>query len=144
MSDGPKHFHAPRRARVAAPAESGSAVQLPGLSVAEWTAFELASRFREVSSTVRFRDSAAYDLTDVATFIARSLRNRARPDATLTRATKLVAEFLDFTLTRDHPLPFSGEESLIAVAKWLAELARRGRAAPGLGRYSLRAYGEAL
>ena len=53
-------------------------------------AFSAACLFMSVSDTFKFRDIPAYDDVDVADFILRSLRNRARPDITLRRVVSFI------------------------------------------------------
>ena len=145
-SSGPRHFHAPKRRRVA-PGELAALdadTAFAGLNETDRLAFRTESLFRGTSSTFRFCDSSAYEVHDVADFIVRALRSRARKDATSAMASKLVAELYIFAVKRVPPMPVRGDESLIAVTKWLELLAKRGKTAPGLGRYELKVYGGAL
>ena len=107
-------------------------------------AFYTACLFRGHSATFRFCACAAYRSEDVAEFIVRSLRSRAKSDSTLTRASEFAGEFHTFATSMDPPFPFCGQESLIAVTKWLDSLVARGGAIPSMGRYSLKVYGGAL
>ena len=145
-SNGSKHFHGPstsrKRARPTPPPEGSQSSG--GTNSAETQAFEVACLSKSKSATFSFCSNIAYDSVDVADFVVRSLRNRARSDVTLTRVSKLAKEFYDFTQAVSPPLPYAGEESLIAVTKWLDMLGKRGKTVPGLGRYALKVYGEAL
>ena len=145
-ASGPRHFHAPKRQKTVSDAltPEDAETKIIGLNEIERLAFRTAVLFRSNSPTFRFCDSPAYNVFDVADFIIRALRNRARTDATLARVSKLVAEFYLFTTKQIPPMPVCGEESLIAVTKWLEFLAKRGKTVPSLGRYSLKVYGEAL
>ena len=142
----PVHFHAPKPRPVGTGgvAPGGAAPQVLGLSLVDTLAFYTACLFQDFSPTFKFCASAAYQTEDVADFIVRSLRNRARSDTTLGRVSKLVGEFYSFATAINPPFPFCGQESLIAVSKWLEVLRSRGKTVPQLGRYALKVYGEAL
>ena len=145
-SAGPKHYHAPRKSTGGGKStdSKGTDVVRNGANIAETQAFQVACLFESKSATFSFCAHTAYETVDVADFIVRSLRNRARSDVTLSRVAKLVKEFYDFTQAASPPLPFAGEESLIAMTKWLGHLGVLGKTVPGLGRYASKVYGEAI
>ena len=107
-------------------------------------AFREASLFRPESITFAFYRSTSYECEDVADFAAHALQNRARSINTLKRVTAFVEEFHKFATLRTIPQPIDGGESLLAIALWLGSLRYRGATTPNIGRYDLRAFGEAL
>ena len=133
--------HSRKRARV--PPE-GSVREAVTISNCEEQAYVVAELFSDVSDTFRFCASAAYERKAVVKFITQSLRNRCKTDRTLARITSFIKGFYDFTTSRDPPLPFHGKECLLAVTEWLSMLQIRGDSIPGMGRYALRVFGEAL
>ena len=77
-------------------------------SEVERDAFRAACIVREVSSTFRFFASAPYGEDDIAHFTVRSLRNRARSDATLKKVTGFFSIFTNLRMRWALLTHFSG------------------------------------
>ena len=141
----PKHFQAPKRARLVdptalAPSPCENVLDCPVSN----DAFRVASLFRGGSTTFRFCDNAAYDRPEVANFIAQSIRNRARSIKTLKRISEFAELFYTFSLAQVPPFPYFGDESLIGITLWLMPLRVRGTTIPDFAKYPLRVFAEAL
>ena len=140
----PKHFHAPKRLK----AGTGLSRFTPSVDVLRCPvapgAFRAASLVRERSDTSRFFDNAAYNQSDVADFIIRSLRNRARSLSALKRISNFAELFYIFATGRADPYPFVGDASLLCITLWLHSLIERGATIPNFGKYPLRLFGGNL
>ena len=106
--------------------------------------FSVATEFAEGSTTFRMCQNAAFPISDVGNFVLTALSNRCRTQKTIRGVSCLAAEFIPFARICDPPLPYYGDQSLIAIQKWLISLASRGFAVSNKGRYSLKVYAEAL
>ena len=130
-----KFPHKPKKARWQSITRAGGeGSSLP--TTCEEKAFEVAELFSEAPDTFKFPNSSEYERRAVIAFIARALRNRRRTDKTLKRVTDFVTGFYDFTQGPDPPLPFYGEECLLAATDWLVSLKPRGALSPQWGSMS--------
>ena len=74
------------------------------ISCVEGEAFWVANTFSDASIKFRFCASSAYGAADIMDFIIiRSMRNRARPDNTLSWVGKLMRDFIVFVTSPDAP-----------------------------------------
>ena len=85
-----------------------------------------------------------FSVDDVKIFVPRARSNRRSAENTLRLVSALLAEFVIFAQTHNPPLPFYGDDSCIAIRKWIDAIRLRGHTVSAFGKYALKVYGDAL
>ena len=106
--------------------------------------FLAAMQFYNVSKTAQVCCETLSTKAEISDFLALCLPNRCKKKKTVIGTCKNANEYFKFASDQSPAIPYTGDEGVVWLAKWLISIKPRGGKVPRKARYFIRNFGEAV